>query len=98
VVSTPGATAGAFPVASTPATSAIRWASAFVSRSPSTSASIGGACTANCARPGPISSIAASTPFATTPSSDVTSRCSFSRPASSRWYARTLSTSVVIRV
>ena len=62
--------AGALPVESTPATSAIRCASACASRSASTSASIGGACTANCARPGPISSTAPSTPAATTPSSE----------------------------
>lgn len=59
----------ALPVESTPATSATRCASAVASRPASTSASIGGACTANCARPGPISSMAPSTPAATTASS-----------------------------
>lgn len=97
VESTPPTTTGMLPAASTPATSAIRWDSAWDIRSASTVASIGGACTAYWARPGPISSTAASTPDATTLSIEVVSRCSFSSPRSSRWKDRTLSMSVVIR-
>ncbi|CAM5473146.1 hypothetical protein SALBM311S_00140 [Streptomyces alboniger] len=93
----PPETARVLPVESTPATSATRWASAVASRRESTSASIGGACTANCTRPGPISSTAPSTPPATTPSTSAGAFCSPSTPASKRWYPSTLSTRVVIR-
>ncbi|OBQ49141.1 hypothetical protein A4U61_29675 [Streptomyces sp. H-KF8] len=63
----------------------------------STSASMGGACTANWTRPGPMSSTAPSTPAATTASSIAFVRVMPPVPASSRWKPRTLSMRVVIR-